>query len=177
MEYQRRGQEPTSAVQENIKTKESQIAKLRRGIARLIDSYAEGLIEKNEFEPRIHKIKERVAILEAQVKNLNDEATLNRELRLIIGRLEEFSSKVINNLDSIEWNSQREIIRLLVKRVEVDTEQVNVVFRVGEVSDVPKSESESLQDCRRGNFSAIGKHCPSRDGRTDKAICRNAERW
>ncbi|MEH1789717.1 MAG: hypothetical protein V7L23_30205 [Nostoc sp.] len=37
MEYQRRGQEPTSAVQENIKTKESQIAKLRRGIARLID--------------------------------------------------------------------------------------------------------------------------------------------
>ncbi|MEH2101313.1 MAG: recombinase family protein [Nostoc sp.] len=156
MEYQRRGQEPTSAVQENIKTKESQIAKLRRGIARLIDSYAEGLIEKNEFEPRIHKIKERVAILEAQVKNLNDEATLNRELRLIIGRLEEFSSKVINNLDSIEWNSQREIIRLLVKRVEVDTEQVNVVFRVGDVSDVPKSESESLQDCRRGNYSPLG---------------------
>ncbi|MCF2151831.1 hypothetical protein IQ276_036550 [Desmonostoc muscorum LEGE 12446] len=161
MEYQRRGQEPTSAVQENIKTKESQIAKLRRGIARLIDSYAEGLIEKNEFEPRIHKIKERVAILEAQVKNLNDEATLNRELRLIIGRLEEFSSKVINNLDSIEWNSQREIIRLLVKRVEVDTEQVNVVFRVGEVSDVPKSESESLQDCRRGMQPSTCQRCPT----------------
>lgn len=155
LEYQRRGQEPTSATQENIKALESQITKLRRGIARLIDSYAEGLIEKNEFEPRIHKIKERVAILEAQVKNLNDEATLNRELRLIIGRLEEFSSKVINNLDSIEWNSQREIIRLLVKRVEVDTEQVNVVFRVGEVPDFPKFEPESLQDCRRSNKSFI----------------------
>ncbi|MGH2412391.1 MAG: recombinase family protein [Microcystaceae cyanobacterium] len=151
LEYQRRGQEPTSATQENIQALESQITKLRRGIARLIDSYAEGLIEKNEFEPRIHKIKERVAVIEAQVKNLNDETTLNRELRLIIGRLEEFSSKVINNLDSIEWNSQREIIRLLVKRVEVDTEQVNVVFRVGEVSDFPKSEAESLPDCRRGS--------------------------
>jgi site-specific DNA recombinase len=96
-----------------------------------------------------------VAILEAQVKNLNDQATLNRELRLIIGRLEEFASKVINSLDSLDWNTQREIIRLLVKRVEVDTDQVNVVFRVGEVSDVPKSESESLQDCRRGNDSAL----------------------
>lgn len=158
LEYHRRGQEPTSATQENIQALESQITKLRRGIARLIDSYAEGLIEKNEFEPRIHKIKERVAVIEAQVKNLNDEATLNRELRLIIGRLEEFSAKVINNLDSIEWNSQREIIRLLVKRVEVDTEQLNVVFRVGEVPDFPKFEPESLQDCGRGNLTTISQH-------------------
>lgn len=61
VEYQRRGQEPTSALQENLKTIESQMAKLRRGIARLIDSYAEGLIEKSEFEPRITRMKERVA--------------------------------------------------------------------------------------------------------------------
>jgi len=153
VEYQRRGQEPTTGAMENIKTIDSQITKLRRGIARLIDSYAEGLIEKGEFEPRIHKIKQRVSVLETQVKNLSDEATLNRELRLIIGRLEEFASKVINSLDSLDWNTQREIIRLLVKRVEVDTEQVNVVFRVGEISDVPKSEPESLQDCRRRNLT------------------------
>lgn len=75
VEYQRRGQEPASALQENLKTIESQMAKLRRGIARLIDSYAEGLIEKSEFEPRITRMKERVAALEAQVKHLNDEAT------------------------------------------------------------------------------------------------------
>jgi site-specific DNA recombinase len=156
MEYQRRGEQPHSAAQENIKALESQITKLRRGIARLIDSYAEGLIEKNEFEPRIHKIKERIQVIEAQIKNFNDEATLNRELKLIIGRLEEFASRVINNLDSLDWNTQREIIRLLVKRVEVETEQVNVVFRVGEISDAPKfDEPESLQDCGRGNYSTL----------------------
>lgn len=155
MEYQRRRLEPTSAIQENLKTLSSQIAKLRRGIARLIDSYAEGLIEKSEFEPRIHKMKERVAVLEAQVKHLNDEATLHRELRLLIGRLEEFANQVINSLDSLDWNTQREIIRLLVKRVEVDTEQVNVVFRVGEVPDVPKFELESLPNCGRRSESII----------------------
>ena len=32
---------------------EMQLAKLRRGMGRLIDSYAEGLIERAEFEPRI----------------------------------------------------------------------------------------------------------------------------
>ena len=66
-------------------------------------------------------MKERVAILEAQVKQLNDEATLQRELRLLIGRLEEFATVVSNRLDQLDWNTQREIIRLLVKRVEVDT--------------------------------------------------------
>ena len=154
-EYQRRGQEPTSALQENLKTKDAQIAKLRRGIGRLIDSYAEGLIEKSEFEPRIQRMKERVAVLETQVKLLLDEATLHRELRLIIGRLEEFATSVTKSLDRVDWNTQREIIRLLVKRVEVDTEQVNVVFRVGEVPELPKSEPDFLQDCLRRNDPAL----------------------
>ena len=90
-EYHRRGQEPTSAIQENLTNLSAQIAKLRLGIGRLIDSYAEGLIEKDEFEPRISRLKERVAALVAQVKLLFDEATLHRELRLIIGRLSEFA--------------------------------------------------------------------------------------
>lgn len=58
-------------------------------------------------------------MLVAQVKHLNDEAMLHRELRLLIGRLEEFAQKVSNSLDHVDWNTQREIIRLLVKRVEV----------------------------------------------------------
>jgi len=154
-EYQRRGQQPTSSLMENQKTLSVQIAKLRRGIARLIDSYAEGLIEKNEFEPRIQKMKQRIGSLEAQVKHLNDEATLQQELRLLIGRLEEFATTVTHNLGQLDWNTQREIIRLLVKRVEIDTELVNVVFRVGEVPEFPKSELGILQDCGRDNMLAI----------------------
>lgn len=150
-EYHRRRQEPTSAIQESLTNLSAQIAKLRRGIGRLIDSYAEGLIEKDEFEPRISRLKERVAALEAQVKHLNDEATLHRELRLIISRLSEFAHKVSNGLDQAPWDTQREIIRTLVKRVEVDSEQVNVVFRVGSVPDSPHPASDFLQDCGRGN--------------------------
>src|SRR4029453_2616104 len=39
---------------------ELQLAKLRRGMNRLIDSYAEGLIERREFEPRIAGFRQRV---------------------------------------------------------------------------------------------------------------------
>ncbi len=161
-EYHRRGQEPASALQENLTNLSAQITKLRRGIGRLIDSYAEGLIEKGEFEPRITRLQERVAALVAQVKQLNDEATLHRELRLIIGQLSEFAQKVSNGLDQVGWNTQREIIRTLVKRVEVDSQQVNVVFRVGSVADAPHLDANILPDCGRGNKSITSKHWTAR---------------
>src|SRR5215831_15247549 len=43
---------------------ETQMGKLRRGIARLIDSSAEGLIDKQEFEPRGRRLRERMQRLE-----------------------------------------------------------------------------------------------------------------
>jgi site-specific DNA recombinase len=59
MEYQRRLQTPSSLLDAPA-TLELQINKLRQGIARLIDSYAEGFIERVEFEPRIKQMKERL---------------------------------------------------------------------------------------------------------------------
>ncbi|MGH2412390.1 MAG: recombinase family protein, partial [Microcystaceae cyanobacterium] len=50
-EYHRRQQEPTTAKQQNLTSLEAQISKLRRGMGRLIDSYTEGLVDKDEFEP------------------------------------------------------------------------------------------------------------------------------
>ena len=41
-------------------------------MGRLIDSYAEGLIDKDEFEPRVTRLKERVAALEAQAKQVSE---------------------------------------------------------------------------------------------------------
>ena len=58
-------------------------------MARLIDSDAEGLIDKAAFEPRITRLRQRLARLEEQRQALAEEATGQRELSLIIGRLED----------------------------------------------------------------------------------------
>ena len=109
---------------------EKQIAKLRQGIARLIDSYTEGYLDKSEFDPRIRRFKERLAALEWQAEQLREQNHQQAELQLIIGRLEEFSAKVSEGLGQLDWLGRRELIRTLVKRVEIDQERVNVVFRV-----------------------------------------------
>ena len=123
------------------KSLETQMGKLRRGLARLIDSYAEGLIDKQEFEPRVTRMRARLQHLEAQVEHLKAEGEVEEELRLILGRLETFAAKVHNGLQQADVHTRREIMRRLVKRVEVDQQHIRVVFRVSPPSMPPSSDS------------------------------------
>ncbi len=87
---------------------------------------------------------------------MRDEAGLEQELRLILGRLEDFTSRVKEGLHSADWSTRREIIRALVKRVEIDQEQVRVVFRVDPnvpSSSPPEKNTQSLQHCGKRGYS------------------------
>jgi site-specific DNA recombinase len=128
-EYQRRLETP-SRENENLTVTKAQLAKVRQGIARLIDSYTEGFIEKQEFEPRIKRLRERLVSLEDRDRQLRTELARQAELRLVITQLEDFSAKVKDSLAEAEWLTKRELIRTLVNRVEIGKEEVNIVFRV-----------------------------------------------
>jgi hypothetical protein len=75
-------------------------------------------------------MRERLQQIEEQAQQVKDEASLERELTFILGRLDEFAARVKTGLHEADWLTRREIIRALVKRVEIDQEQVRVVFRV-----------------------------------------------
>ena len=122
---------------------EAQMGKLRRGIARLIDSYADGLIDKQEFEPRVTRMRQRMQHLEEQLQRLKEESEVAEELRLILGHLETFAAKVQDGLHQADFQTRREIIRALVKRVEVDEQQIRIVFRVSPMSLPPSSDDPS----------------------------------
>ena len=156
-EYQRR----LAAVQSlpgevEVSQVNQQIAKLRQGIVRLIDGYAEGYLDKAEAEPRIRRFKERLQALEAQARQLQAQAQQQSELQLIIGCLEEFSEKVKTGLDDLDWLGRRELIRTLVKRVEIDQERVNVVFRVEEGTFPSGGNDIFSQHCRRADVTYSG---------------------
>jgi site-specific DNA recombinase len=130
---------------------EAQMGKHRRGIARVIDSYAEGLIDKQEFEPRVTRMRERMQHLEEQAQCLKDETEVEGELRLILGRLETFVSHVKAGLEQADWQTRRDIIRTLVKRVEIDEQQIRVVFRLSPTLTPSSSDgaSHNWQHCGR----------------------------
>src|SRR4051812_9049221 len=57
-------------------------------------------------------------------------AEARRDLTLVIGRLEDFSTKAREGLDLLDWAARCEVIRLMVRRIEVDHGQIEIVFRI-----------------------------------------------
>jgi site-specific DNA recombinase len=151
-EYRRRLQPETESKHSEIVSIESRMSKLRNGLARLIDSYADGLIEKSEFEPRVKEVRERLEALHRQAEELRDQASLETDLRLVVSTLEQFTSRVKDGLDQADWASKREIIRALVKRVEVERDGVSVVFRVNPLPFDPRPERGNKPHCWRGQI-------------------------
>jgi hypothetical protein len=152
-EYQRRlhsSDSDHSAVQQN--ELKSQMKKIQKGIERLIDAYTEETISKLEFEPRLRSMRARLQILETQLRDLKDEESRSSELKLVIGRLEEFATQVADGLETLDWFARREVIRTLVKRVEVYPDKIKVVFRVGTgplVSRAVPNSEDSSHCCER----------------------------
>ncbi len=108
----------------------ARIAKSKRGVARLLDAYEEGLLEKDEFEPRIRQAKERLAKLKKQADIQAGTEQQRNELRLIIGRIQDFADAVRAGLEEASEPARRDIIRALVKHIEVDEQHVRVVYKV-----------------------------------------------
>src|SRR5207244_8940741 len=124
--------------------------------------------EKHEFEPRITRLRQRIAALEEQRQQLLDEAAFQTELRLIIGRLEDFATQIDTGLEEADWLRKREMIRALVKRVEVTQEQVNVVFRVDSYQGESDPEKRSSQLCRGSGHLGPGQHRTGWSGTPDQ---------
>ena len=126
--------------------------KVRRGISRLIDAYEQQLVDKSEFEPRIKAARAQLQQLERRLKQQVDQQASQKEMRLVIDNLQAFSSQVATGLDQADWQTRRNIITTLVKRVELQKEQVKIVYRV----DLSTFDRRPV----RGDF----EHCKARGG-------------
>ena len=143
-EFDRRRQARGEGQRQERSALEAQVGNLQQGLARLIDSYTEGLIEKDEFEPRVRRLRQRIAHIDKQCEALADEELIQCEMHLIVSRLDDFAAQVGRNLDDLEWAKKREIIRALVRRVEIGLEQVQVVFRVDSLPGESDAEKKKL---------------------------------
>ena len=156
-EYQRRlAQKKKSGRSPTADSLTASIQRVKRGIARLIDAYEDGLVERGEFAPRVKRAKDRLAKLESQAEAQAQRETEEQQLRLVIGQLEEFAERVKDGLDKADWATRREIIRALVKRVEVDEGSVRIVYRVGPPRSTDGPAGAIMQHCRRGDHPTLG---------------------
>jgi site-specific DNA recombinase len=148
-EYQRRLTELKGSPMDHAYASiDKQRIKLERGISLLIDSYAQQYIIKDEFEPRIKAMRQNLKSIQEQQNKLTEQKSLTKEMELIITNLKDFECGIGSNLDSLDWNGKRDIIRRVVKRIEISEEEINIVYKVNKLSS--DENDRNLQHCCNG---------------------------
>ena len=118
------------ALPENVDTLRAQLQKLQHGMERLIDSFAEGLIDKDQFTSRMNRTKTRIADIDAKIGAKAADADRRAHVRSVMRRLAEFSSRLQSQLSDADWATKREIVRAVVQRIEIGPTKVTVVLRL-----------------------------------------------
>jgi site-specific DNA recombinase len=155
-EYERRVTGKDSEAGQADSELPGRIGKAKQVVARLIDAYEEGLLERGEFETRVQRARQRLKTLEAEAREAANRRTQEDDLQAIMGHLQQFAQRVAEGLQDAEWATRREIIRALVKRVEVDLQEVRVVYKVDHRPFVDGPERGRLQDRSGGDHPALG---------------------
>jgi site-specific DNA recombinase len=135
----------------------SQKAKLEHAVERLIDSFAEGLIEKDQFASRMARTKSRIADLDTRIRAYAADVDRREHLRFATNRLRELAATVGPELGSADWQRRREIIRTVVQRVEIDADVIKIIFRVNQNTRGSNSDAIAItvpRPSKRFRYSA-----------------------
>ena len=131
------------------------IGKVRSGMARLIDAYQEGHLEKADFEARITGLKERLQKLETEAEAAGQLAWERANLQVMIEHVEMFAERVQAGLQDADWQTRRDVMRALIKQVEVGEDGIRIVYKVQPCPFESGPERGRSQHCWRGDHTAL----------------------
>jgi site-specific DNA recombinase len=135
------------------------IAGLKRRLARLLDAWENGWIERADFEPRIARVRDRLHREEETLSTHERSTSDDETLRLIIADFSHFAEELSQRLHDADIETKRKILRLLIKRIEVDDEEIRIVYKVtpNPFALSPAERGKLLQDCSRRHNKAKGR--------------------
>ena len=154
-EYERRRDDRQQAAGADYEQLQRLVSKVKGNISRLIDAYQEGLLSKGEFAPRLRQAKERLAKLQAEADTVVEQQTEEQNLQTLIGQMHEFAARIQSGLKDADWNTRRDVIRALVKRVEIGKEAVRVIYRISPAPFDQGPHGGRSQHCWRRGDSAL----------------------
>ena len=128
-ELERRGNEP-GASSEQLKVLEKTVSDLRKRLDRLIDGYESGLLERTEFEHRIGPLRSRHDRELSALASLRGQACSGVEIDSVSAEFVTFASSISERLDKADRSLQRDLMKLLIERIEIHREEVRLVYKV-----------------------------------------------
>ena len=101
------------------------------------------------------RAKERLAKLETEAQAAVARTAQEQDLQRVVEQLQLFADRVREGIDGADWHTRREILRTLIKQVEVGAEAIRVVYKVAPLPFDQGPARGRSQDCWRGERSAL----------------------
>lgn len=114
---------------------QSRLATLRKGqaslkhqVERLTEAYLSGVIVLEEYQRRRGEIEQRIGSLVSQEQQVMAQVERQIEIAELAGTIAEFCRRVEQGLDQATFEQKRELVELLIDRVVVTDEEVEIRY-------------------------------------------------
>jgi site-specific DNA recombinase len=113
-----------SRVRKEALSKE--IARVQKGMDRLLDAYQEGLLALEELRRRMPELNKRQAALRTELQTL-EASVVDRERCLrLVGNLKEFLSRLHQSAQTLHVKERQQVLRLVVKEILVGPDTLTI---------------------------------------------------
>jgi site-specific DNA recombinase len=96
---------------------------------RLIDLYQTGIIALEEIKPRLERIRERIKAVQQEYALLEEEKHREQKQLQLIEQFATFQNKFSSRLDALSFEEKKQVVRLLVEEVLVDSVNENLIVK------------------------------------------------
>jgi len=95
-------------------------------LERLTEAYLAGVVPLEEYKRRRHELEQRLESIAAQTRQVEASASKHVELAGIAQSMQEFCQRVSRGLEEASFEHKRQLIELLIDRVVVTNEEVEI---------------------------------------------------
>ena len=127
-ELERRKQQ--SSDSDELLAMQRRVDELRGRLDRLIDAYTNGLLERSEFEKRITPLRANHDREIAALASLRGRLEDAEDWQNLASGIEQLSTQVETQLSTASQELKRELLRLLIKQIEIHPKEIRIVYKV-----------------------------------------------
>jgi site-specific DNA recombinase len=116
------------ALQAKRNTVRQALASLERQQDRLLEVYLAEIIMRDEFERKRQELTQTQNGLQQQLRQLEQQAQKQIETLTLANNIQEFCQRIHPTLDNLTFEQRRQLVELLIDRVIVDDEKVEIRY-------------------------------------------------
>lgn len=130
----------STPIQKRKDTLVKELARIRKGIDKLLDAYQEDLLPLTELRQRIPALRKRATSIERELNSLEARAIENKKYFELVENMEEFLTCLRQSADNLNIKERQKILRLIVKEIIVGTDTISIKH------SIPVSNSSANAD-------------------------------